>query len=72
MDYEKLSLVIDCLNAISKAAYEAAENLYYSYRDDGLLCGDRVEQDLDLLVRHVIPDIVRDATNITDLVGEDA
>jgi len=69
MDYERLSSVIDCLNAISKAAYKSAEDLYYSYRDDGLCCGDRVEQDLDLLVRHVLPDIEQDVANVRNLLA---
>jgi hypothetical protein len=69
MDYDTLDSVIDCLNAISKAAYQAAENLYYSYRDDGLVCGGRVEQDVDLLVRHILPDIEQDVANIRNLLA---
>jgi hypothetical protein len=69
MDYEILRSVINCLNSISKAAYNAAENLYYSYRDDGLVCGGRVEQDLDLLVRHVLPGIEQDVANVENLLA---
>jgi hypothetical protein len=69
MDYDILHAVLDRLNSISNAAYRAAENLYYSYRDDGLVCGGRVEQDLDLLVRHVLPGIEQDVANVENLLA---